>query len=53
MSTAVRAIAVTGRLKSGSNGENPLRMTPNMTPAKKRGYFETVVQRSPMVINSF
>ena len=53
ISIATTAIAVVGRLSSGMSGENPLRITPSITPTKKRGYFETVVQRSPMVINSF
>ena len=49
---ATTAIAVIGRLSSGISGENPFRITPSITPTKKRGYFETVLQRSPMVINS-
>lgn len=53
ISIATTAIAVTGRFNSGMSGENPLRITPSITPATKRGYFETVLQRSPMVINSF
>ena len=53
ISIAITAIAVTGRFNSGMSGENPFRITPSITPTKKRGYFETVLQRSPMVINSF
>ncbi len=52
ISIATTAIAVMGRFNSGMSGENPFRITPSITPAKKRGYFETVLQRSPMVINS-